>query len=167
MQRNPPDTDRLSFRVWEPTDLNCLDAICSDPQVMAFVGEGHVWTRERTWQFIQSAIDTWHEFGYCQWAVIHKADHALIGFCGFVHRTAEPEIGWRFAPTYWGQGLATEAARAVLKHGLMTRGFPRVTATVQSANAASIRVIEKLDMKLLRSFQRAGREIRVYGIESE
>lgn len=162
----PPDTERLSFREWLDDDLDRFHAICSDPRVMEYVGNGQVWSRERTGQFIQSAIDTLRQHGFCQWAVIHKSDQKLIGYCGFVRTETGPEIGWRLAPEHWGQGLATEAARAILQYGFKTLRFDRVMATVQSANAASIRVIEKLGMKLEDSFDRAGREVRVYATAS-
>jgi len=76
------------------------------------------------------------------------------------------EIGWRLAPEFWGQGLATEAASGALEHGFQTLGFQRVIATVQAANAASIRVIEKLGMQHESSFQRNGREVLTYFIGS-
>ncbi len=66
------------------------------------------------------------------------------------------------APESWGQGLATEAARAIFKHGTETLGFQQVIATVQTANVASIRVIEKLGMTLVKSFDRDGREVMLY-----
>lgn len=166
MIQSPPGTDRLSFREWLDDDLDRFHAICSDPRVMEYVGDGQVWSRERTGQFIQSAIATLREHGYCQWAMIHKADGKLIGYCGFVKTDTDPEIGWRLAPEYWGQGLATEAARDILHHGFETLRIDRVTATVQSANAASIRIIEKLGMRLEESFDREGREVRVYLTES-
>ncbi len=162
----PPDTDRLAFRKWNAEDLDQFHAICSDPQVMQFVGDGQAWSKARTGQFIQLAIDTLQENGYCQWAVIHKANQEMIGFCGFVNTDTDSEIGWRLAPEYWGQGLATEAARAILKHGIQTLGFQRVIATVQAKNMASIRVIEKLGMTLERSFDRDGREVLLYSADA-
>jgi ribosomal-protein-alanine N-acetyltransferase len=129
---------------------------------MQHIGDGQVWRRERTRQFIQSAIETLRDHGYCQWALIHKADDKLIGYCGFKKTKSEPEIGWRLAPDYWGQGLATEAARAALEHGLMTLRFRRVIATAQTANVASARVIEKLGMTLERRFDRDGRKVMIY-----
>lgn len=158
----PPDTDRLSFREWNEDDLDRFHAICSDSRVMEYVGDGLVWSRDRTGQFIQSAIDTLEAHGFCQWAVIHKADQQLIGYCGFVKTPTDPEIGWRLAPEYWGNGLATEAARAALNHGIETLGIQRVIATVQAKNSASIRVIKKLGMTLDESFNRDGRKVRVY-----
>ena len=74
----PPDTDRLAFREWNDDDLDRFHAICSDPKVMKFVGDGQAWTKDRTGQFIQSASDMLQEHGYCQWPMIHKADGTLI-----------------------------------------------------------------------------------------
>jgi [ribosomal protein S5]-alanine N-acetyltransferase len=100
--------------------------------------------------------------GYCQWALIHKADDRLIGSCGFVTTETALEIGWRLAPDYWGQGLATEAAKAALEFGISTLRFRRVTATVQTANMASVRLIEKFGMTLECRFDRDGREVLIY-----
>lgn len=165
-QTTPPETDRLTFREWREEDFEPFHAICSDSRVMRHVGNGQVWQRERTGQFIQSATETLRNHGYCQWALIHKADNRLIGYCGFVKTETNPEIGWRLAPGYWGQGLATEAAQAALMHGIVTLRFSRVTAIVQTANAASVRVIEKLGMTLERRFDRDGREVMIYAVNA-
>ncbi len=162
----PPDTDRLAFRDWNAEDLDRFHAICSDPQVRQFVGDGQAWSKARTEQFIQSAIGMLHEHGFCQWPLIYKASQELIGSCGFVNTNTDPEIGWRLAPKYWGQGLATEGARTVLKHGIQTLGFQRVIATVEAKNVASIRIIEKLGMTLVEKFDGDGREIMLYTADS-
>lgn len=162
----PPDTNRLAFREWNGDDLDRFHAICSDPQVMQYVGDGQIWSRARVAGFIQSASESFREHGFCQWPLTHKADGKLIGYCGFVNTDNTPEIGWRLAPEYWGQGLATEAARAVLKHGIQMLGFQRAIATVQSSNLASIRVIEKLGMTLVKRFDRDGREVMLYSTDA-
>lgn len=158
----PGDTERLSFRPWRPEDLQPFHAICSNPQVMRHVGNGQVWSRARTSRFIQNAGDVLRSHGCCQWALIHKPDRLLIGYCGFAHTSVGPEIGWRLSPQYWGQGLATEAACAALKHGFESLEFRQVMATVQAPNQASIRVVEKLGMQLQRRFERGGREVILY-----
>ena len=155
-------SERLIFREWCDEDLPAFHRICSDARVMEFVGHGQPWSLETTEHFISRATGSLQEFGFCQWPLIHKADAVLNGYCGFVQTADGPEIGWRLAPDYWGQGLATEAARMALEHGFQELGFQRVIATVQVANAASIRVIEKLGMQHESSFQRNGREVLVY-----
>lgn len=163
----PPDTDRIAFREWSDDDLDAFQAICSDPRVMRYVGDGKTWSTERTGKFIHAAAEMFRQYGYCQWPLIYKADRKLIGYCGFVNAEAAVEIGWRLVPEYWGQGLATEAAGAALRHGIATLGFRRVIASVQAANVASIRVIEKLGMTLVESVDRAGRKVNVYAATSD
>ena len=158
----PPNTDRLAFRNWRDDDVDRFHEICSDPRVMQHVGDGRAWSRDRAAEFIEAAQRTLREHGYCQWPVVQEADGTLIGYCGFANSDGTPEIGWRLAPEYWGQGLATEAAKAVLRYGIETLGFERVIATVQADNTASIRVIEKLAMVLVKRFVRDGRKIVLY-----
>jgi RimJ/RimL family protein N-acetyltransferase len=57
------------------------------------------------------------------------------------------EIGWRMRPEYWGQGIATEAARPILDHAFGTLGCPRLVAGIIVANAGSVRVAEKLGFR--------------------
>lgn len=160
----PFETDRLIFRDWTASDLGPFHSICSDPSVMQFVGDGVPWSMERNRQWIEGAGEMSKKCGYCQWALVLKATSALVGFCGFVPADDGAEIGWRLAKSCWGQGLATEAARTVLKHGFDILGFQRVIATVQTPNRASIRVCEKLGMKLETRTQRNGREVIQFSI---
>lgn len=153
------------FRDWNAADLEPFHSICSDPSVMQFVGDGEPWSRERTEQFVARAREMSQTLGFCRWPVIDKSCSALIGFCGFLPASDGAEIGWRLAKEYWGRGLATEAARAVLNHGFETLGFQRVIATVQSPNRASIRVVEKLGMKPESSFLRNGRTVILFSID--
>lgn len=165
-KEKPSPTKRLTFRDWELDDVDAFHAICSDPRVMEHVGDSQTWSREQAQQFIQRAIALSETTGFCQWPLIFRESSLLIGFCGFVNSDEGAEIGWRLAPDYWGQGLATEAARAVVRHGFETLGFQRIIATVQTENRASIRVVEKLGMTLERSFQRNGREVLVFSMEN-
>lgn len=153
------ETNRLILRGWTPADELPLYAICSDPVVMRYVGDGAPWSRERTRQFIEESLATERQYGYCRWPLILKDDGLLVGFCGFTPTENGAEIGWRLARGYWGQGLATEAAQAVLKFGVEKLGFQRVTATVQSGNEASLRVAEKLGMAVEKRIERNGREV--------
>jgi len=158
------ETERLIFRDWEPNDLEAFHKICSDSRVMRFVGDAQPWPIDRTRQFIARAIAMSAEHSFCQWPLILRSDSNLIGFCGFVPAVDGAEIGWRLAPEYWGRGLATEAARSALHFGFTMLAIPRITATVQAGNRASLRVIEKLGMCRMASFQRSGREVLEYAI---
>lgn len=163
---NPPPTERLEFRGWNTSDLAIFHSICSDPVVMKFVGTGELWSLIQTEQFVTRAREMSEGFGFCQWPLIHKADAVVIGFCGFIPASSGAEIGWRLARPYWGQGLATEAARTVLTYGFETLAFHLITATVQSSNRASIRIMEKLKMNAESSFRRNGRDMLRFSISN-
>ena len=63
----------------------------------------------------------------------------------------EAFIAFCVARPYWGRGIATEAGKAWIAHGFETLGLRRIEAGVNAANAASLRVIEKLGFAWVRS----------------
>ena len=90
----------------------------------------------------------------------------MIGFCGLqpLDGTPETEIGWWLARACWGQGLATEAARAALQHGFERAGLARIVAVALAANRASIHVMEKLGMKYEREMIHRGFQVVLYAV---
>lgn len=160
-------TERLIVRDWMLADVEPFAAICGDSRVMEYVFDGEPWTVERTRQWIADAIGLAERCGYCRWAVEHRETGELLGFCGPVPTAIGAEIGWRLAASVWGQGYATEAARAVLAHCVEHLSLTRITALVQAPNLASQRVCAKLGMREIERFMRNGREILVFAIERE
>jgi RimJ/RimL family protein N-acetyltransferase len=82
------------------------------------------------------------------WTARRRADGAFVGWFALVRLEAAPqpaaELGYRLRRAAWGQGLATEGARALLAHGFESMGLVRVEATTMAVNRASRRVLEKL-----------------------
>lgn len=144
------ETPRLILRPFREKDLDRLAELMANPDFMRFsLG---VFSREQTASFLEKLIDWDHRGLPSQFAVIHRGDNRLIGYCGFFHQkvdgTNEIEIGYRLHPDYWGRGLATEAARAVRDHGFADLKLPRVISLIHPENLASRRVAEKNGMKL-------------------
>lgn len=108
-------------------------------------------------------------------AVTRRDDGALVGAVGLrlsLHgRSAE--LGYWIGRPYWGQGFATEAAAAILRHGFVALGLRRVTATTLGHNKASARVLEKIGLRFEREGQREFRSwgglrpVSVYGITQD
>ena len=71
------------------------------------------------------------------------------------------------APAFWGRGLATEAARAVLAHGFGTVGLARVIAATDVPNTASTRVMERLGMRFTHRGTLNGLETVFYEIRRD
>lgn len=94
-------------------------------------------------------IEGYERNGLAPLAVTEKDSGVFLGICGVYPLGMvgpEMEIAWIFGRQYWGQGYATEAARACLAYGLEERGIDRILAIIFPENAASIRVAEKLGM---------------------
>lgn len=136
------------LRPFTEADLRVYAAMNTDPQVMAYLG-GPI-DPEQSWTQMDGANRSWRDRGYGKIAVARAADGAFLGMCGL---SREPwyddlEIGWRLAPTHWGRGYATEAARAWLAHGFETLKLGRIISIAEPANIRSIAVMKRLGMVL-------------------
>jgi len=83
------------------------------------------------------------------WVVEWRDQPGLLGWCGLfpLEDSGLIEIGYRYVPAAWGQGVATEAGRAVLDHGFRHLAFDPIVAVAHPDNAASRRVLEKLGLR--------------------
>jgi RimJ/RimL family protein N-acetyltransferase len=75
------------------------------------------------------------------------------------------EVGWDLHPSVWGQGLATEGARAALGYGFEAVGLERIISTARADNAASRRVMEKCGLAFQEEFTHKGALVAWYAID--
>ncbi len=109
-----------------------------------------VFSREETATFLERVRSRNRAGLPSQFAVILRESERLIGFCGFFAQTVdgveELEIAYRLDPSCWGQGIGTEAARAVRAHAFAELKLSRVISLIHPDNIASRRVAEKNGM---------------------
>ena len=142
-------TERLLIRPFRESDAPVYAEIVSDPDVMKYTIEGEPQSFDSAKEYILRCIRSYETRGYSRYAVVLQAENDLIGFCGFMDDNGELEFGWRYGKSYWGRGYATEAAMAVLDYAVQNRVVPQIVCLCESENVASIRVVEKLGMKLV------------------
>ena len=162
-------TSRLNLCQFHEDDLDDLSALMANADFMRFsLG---VFSREQTAGFLEKVRRRDREGLPSQFALIFRADQKLIGYCGFFLQTVdeveELEIGYRLDPSYWGRGIATEAARAVRDHAFDELRLARVISLIHPENAASRRVAEKNGMIPERETIFRGFPAIVFGINRE
>ncbi|WP_436771701.1 GNAT family N-acetyltransferase [Yinghuangia sp. YIM S09857] len=181
------ETERLLLRRWRADDVEALAPMYADPEVMRYVGDGRVRTREETGAAIAAYERAWDTLGFGLFAVelrnggTDAGDAAggtgssggsadvsgdasggsdrsgrpagvLAGWVGLAEPVFLPEvmpsveIGWRLGRPFWGRGIATEAAREVLRFAFSYARLPRVVSVCHVDNAPSLRVMRRLGM---------------------
>ena len=142
------ETGRLRARRWRDDDLPSLMAVYGDAEAMRWVGDGEPITEAGCIEWLAVTRRNYATRGYGMFAIELKRDGSVVGFCGIVHPGGqpEPEIKYALRRACWGQGFATEAATALLRHGREVLGLDRIIATTAPENEASHRVLLKAGM---------------------
>ncbi|WP_433788719.1 GNAT family N-acetyltransferase [Actinoplanes sp. CA-252034] len=145
-------TERLVLRQWKDDDVDALAPMYADPEVMRYIRDGSVQSREETAAHLDRMRQHWDEHGFGLFAAELAATGELTGWVGLAVPHFLPEvmpaveIGWRLGRSFWGAGLATEGARAALRFGLVDQGLERLVSIRQVANVRSARVMEKIGL---------------------
>jgi RimJ/RimL family protein N-acetyltransferase len=150
-------TARLLLRRFDVSDADALLALDSDPLVRHFVEDGEVPTPESARETIEHWLAHYARndlYGF--WAAIERASGQFIGWFHFRphgdNAADEPELGYRLVSSSWGKGYATEGSRALIDHGFTSGRVQRVVAETMVVHKASRRVMEKVGMRLVRTF---------------
>jgi RimJ/RimL family protein N-acetyltransferase len=148
-------TERLELRRFRSDDIDPLSAVFAKEEVWRYP-HGRAFSREETEAFIRAQQQHWADFSFGLWVAALRGDSRIIGYVGLAVPTFLPEIlpavevGWRFDPEVWGRGYATEGATAALNEAFSTLGLRETCSLPQSDNLASVRVAERLGMRLER-----------------
>ncbi|NOT59455.1 MAG: GNAT family N-acetyltransferase [Acidobacteria bacterium] len=161
------ETPRLRLR--EITDANVeeLFAIWGDAATLLYFPQPIDRAGMRDWMARNQTRYEQHGFGL--WAVIRKADEQFVGDCGLtiqdVDGVAELEVGYHFNQHYWGQGYATEAARACMDYAFQQLGRERIISLIRPENMPSRRIAERNGMTVEKETIRVGLRHLVYRLE--
>jgi RimJ/RimL family protein N-acetyltransferase len=146
------ETDRLTLRPAVDADRDAIAAMNAHPRVGEWLGG--VRDRVESDAFVDRVMAHEAEHGFGFWVVVERRPEArVVGMTGVWWTPPEVglgrivEIGWRFLPEAWGQGYATEAARAALAYGFETLRLPEIIAFTTRTNLASQSVMRRIGMR--------------------
>ena len=153
------ETERLILRPPTDADRDALFALNADPRVGEWLS-GPM-SREQADALVDRVLANIAEHGFSLWTVERKADGAVIGMAGLIAMGADMppgpalEVGWRLTPATWGQGYATEAARAAVDAGF-EHGIEEILAWTMTTNLPSQAVMRRLGFEEIGEIDRAG-----------
>jgi RimJ/RimL family protein N-acetyltransferase len=163
-------TERLRLRAFRKSDLDDYAAMKADPEVARYlVGAGGPWDRGRAWRHMAFLMGHWQLGDIGMWAVEHRETGVFLGMIGFAEPDDWPgfELAWTLARRWWGNGYATEGARAALRHAFNGLEKDRVISLMHPENRASIRVAERIGERLQGRTELFGKSMLRYGIDRE
>jgi RimJ/RimL family protein N-acetyltransferase len=162
---------RLRLRQFRPDDIDDLHAMDGDDRVMRYLGTGLAGrTREQSVRALELMIA--HYAQHPGYGLLHgsrRDDTTFVGACGVfpLPGADDIEIAYRLPHACWGQGYATEMAKAVLDYAFHTLGLPRIVGITWPENLASQRVLVKIGMRDARIAVHYGRPMRVFSATRE
>ncbi len=145
------ETPRLVLRTFVPEDVEALARVLSDPETMRYYPAP--FDRAGVEEWIARNRQRYETHGHGLWAMVLKSSGELVGDCGLAPQRVgdrdEVEIGYHTRRDLWGQGLATEAARACCNWGFQNLPVDRLISLIRPENIASRRVAEKNGMTVV------------------
>jgi RimJ/RimL family protein N-acetyltransferase len=167
----PIETERLLLRRSRPEDAATISAYRSDPNVNRQQG----WDRTDLEGVLADIVEMsgrspGEPGGWVQFTVEERGGGRIVGDVGLSVADGEPgviKVGYTIDPAFQGLGYATEAIRALVEYAFGTLGAEVVRAHASAENAPSIRVAEKIGMRLVERVEhREGDEVW-YGVRYE
>jgi ribosomal-protein-alanine N-acetyltransferase len=160
------ETQRLVLRPFNLEDLDAFSLICSDPKVMRFIGDGQPLDKETVRERMESWIISYEEQGFGLLALTLKENGKLLGFCGLMRQVVDGEsyieLGYRLDSAFWGQGIASEAAKTVRDFAFKQLGLTHLISIIHVDNLASKKVAQNIGMNHLKRTHFKGVLVDVY-----
>ncbi|MDP3859453.1 MAG: GNAT family N-acetyltransferase [Stagnimonas sp.] len=152
------ETARLRLRRLDLGDAPFILRLVNEPSWLRYIGDRGVRDLDGARDYIANGpLAMYARLGYGLWLVERKDDGLPLGQCGLLKRDRleHPDIGFAFAPAYWGQGYAREAAAATLDYGHGALGMEEIQAITSLDNAASIGLLSALGFAYQRQIELA------------
>ena len=163
-------TPRLILCTLSLEDAPFILEILNEPAFLQFIGDRGVRNLEDAKNYLLKGPITSYELnGFGLWRVQLATTGESIGMCGLIKREGLPDVdlGYAYLARFWSQGYATESAMGVRDFARQKLGMRKLLGITDQANFGSIRVLEKIGMRLQSrvTLQGEEKELNLFGME--
>lgn len=158
------ETNRLTIDHLCSGDLVDLHRMDTDLSVRRYI-DGKASSLDKTKEYLSENIISYRENGYGRYAVRDKYTNKFLGISGFLNESYGLDFGYRFLPSCWGKGIATEAALTVIKKGISDDLREQVVGIVLPENSASVSVLLKVGFKWKENLELFGFNVEKYTLQ--
>ena len=143
-------TRRLNLRELTAADAPAIYKNYADPEISKWFFDQPHTEQSQTSHLIDLLIAEFHQGRGLTWAITMLEDNQCIGTCSFgeIQLGTQAEVGFDLAIEYWGQGLMSEALRAVLAYGFSILNFSKLEAHTYTANNRAKVLLETLGFQV-------------------
>ena len=162
-------TERLQLSPIQEQDAEELHQIWLQPLVRQYLWDNSLVAIDEVQEIIARNQTALSQSLYGLWGVRKLEQKPLIGFCGYWPFFDPPDVQliYGLSRRYWGRGLATEMALAMIQYGFSSLDFTQIKASTDAPNKRSIAVLERLGMLREKQQNIDGKETIFYTLERE
>jgi ribosomal-protein-alanine N-acetyltransferase len=163
------ETQRLSLRPLDQSDIDDIAALYGDAEVTRFLAGG-VHSREMAQEWLDAQLAFWRRHrSIGMFRVADRGSGAFLGRCGLrdLDDSGEVELGYAFVPAAWGRGIATEAAGATLDFGFENSDLDHIAGITFVDNLASKKVLANTGMRYIREDHFYGVDVSYFALGRE
>jgi len=161
------ETERLLLREFLTEDAAAAYDLNSNPEVIKYTGDPPFASIEAARSFLEQ-YNAYTEHGIGRYAIIRKSDGEFLGWCGLKYHPKERivDLGYRLNRSHWGQGYATESAKATLRYAFDQQKYYAVVAHAHIENNASHKVLTNCNFPRIKQITYDGQPTFLYRKEN-
>ncbi len=156
------ETKNLILRDVKESDIDGMFQLDSNKEVHKYLGNNPITNKKQAEEAVTFIRQQYKERGIGRFATVEKSSGRFIGWAGLKLNQGEKEklngvedfidVGYRFIPTFWGRGYATEAALASLEYGFKTMNYDLIYGAAEAENIASNKILRKIGLQFSNEF---------------
>lgn len=160
-------TKRLFMRKPLIEDVEQFYSILKEEAIGKWLAKSSGMSKEEAKDYVIQLISHWEQYDFGVWLLVNRNTGELLGHCGLrkIDETGEIEIMYLLDPEYWGNGYASEAAKASIQYAKEMMNVKRIIARVKVANENSKKLLRNLGFTYTHDVDHSGRLLSYFELQ--